>query len=244
MTSSTKSGCWSWRVRDVDATCAARAGPRIGAARSSPGGTPRSSTQRPDLEDRRPISSASGMNSTGQIVPRDRVPPSARAPRRRRSCRRRSRRSAGSGGRTRRRSTARCERRGQLVARGDGDARMCGSKTDDAALAARLGRVHRDVRVAQQVVGGLRVRAARRRRRCWPGRGRSRRRSTYARVERGDQPVGDVERRRQVRSVRRRGSRTRRRRGGRRGRPAAGCRGSARRPRPAARRRPRGRGCR
>ena len=118
-----------------------------------PAGRPRASTQRPSGTIS-PVSSASGMNVDRRqqpalrVVPADQRLDAGDAPGRER------RRSAGSGARARR-ARARAARSASSSSRSTRRACMLGSKTAYRALAAALGRVHRDVGVAQQLVGGL-----------------------------------------------------------------------------------------
>ena len=145
------SACWSWTRRQVDAQeeAGARPGPRSQAATCSQASA---MTQRPSVRIR-PFSSASGMNSSGETRPRV-------------GWRQRTRASTPA-------IAARVELDDRLVedrelAAADapfqlgregvaGDDRRVHRRLEDrdAALAGCLGGVHRDVGVAQQLVGVL-----------------------------------------------------------------------------------------
>ena len=148
-----------------------------------------------------------------------RVVPAHSASSRDESARLRARRSAGSGATISPRSIARSSAAAELVAVPTARVHLRLVDGERAACRPCLRAVHRDVGVAQQLVGRAGLAAVERRCRRWRGPALSRAVDVERRLERLGEPLGDRAPPPPVAHVLERGPRTRRRRAGRRCRP-------------------------
>ena len=152
-TSSTKPGVRNWRAETLTLTYAASRGAVARRQRRELAAAPAAAPSAPSGTIR-PVSSATAMNSPARPA-RGSGGASAPAPRSRPARRSPVRRSAGSAATNSPRSTRLVERR--PAARAARRTAVCrsGSVAPPLALAGALGRVHREVGVAQQLVGAV-----------------------------------------------------------------------------------------